>query len=173
MLLKGREGDRRFFMGFLAGLCAALFVLSFAGTSYILIRGLRFSVDEEELALAVKEKTILEAQQQAPELMAQLQEQLPAIVASMVPGTLSVSIGTTKFDLPPETVDMIKKQIGSLTSDTLKEKLNEVDVQPYATRLGDLAYDLVKSTLESEVRGRTFHLQANKWMSIPITVMTR
>lgn len=167
------KGDRRFFAGFCAGLAAALFVASFAATSFVLIRGLRFRVDREELALAVKERTRQEALKEFPDVLLQIEEEVPVMVQDMVPGKISLDFGPSRVEVPPAVIAAMRQELGKLTRDSLRSKLQSVDLNAYADKLADMAYDLVKTTLETEVNGRTFHLRANKWMSIPVTVQAQ
>lgn len=170
MLLKG---DRRFFVGLCAGLSSALFVVSFGVTSFLLLRGFRLSIDQEELALAVQEKARAEARRQLPDFLLQFEEQIPTMVQDMVPDKISLDLEQSKIEIPPAVISAMREEIGRLTRESIKGKLGSLDLTAYSDRLAEMAYDLVKTTLETEVNGRTFHVRANRWMSIPVTVMSR
>lgn len=170
MLLKG---DRRFFVGFCVGLSSALFVVSFAATSFLLVRGFKLRIDQEEIALAVKEKTREEAQRELPEFLLQLEQQIPTMVQDMVPGKISLDLEQSRIDIPPAVIAAMREELGRLTRESIKGRLGSLNLTAYSDRLADMAYDLVKTTLETEVNGRTFQLRANRWMSIPVTVMAQ
>ncbi|HAH96110.1 MAG TPA: hypothetical protein DCL69_04305 [Firmicutes bacterium] len=165
--------DRRFFAGLCVGLCAALFIIACLGTGYVMLYGFRFSIDEEELALAIKEKTEIQAKQELPGLLQQFEDQIPVLVEDMIPAEVSLDLGQARIELPPEAIAAIKQELGQLTRDSVNLQLKKLDLDQYANSLANMAYDLVKTTLETEVRGRTFRIQANRWMSIPVTVLAK
>lgn len=165
--------DRRFFAGLCVGLCTALFIITCIGTSYVMLCGFRFSIDEEELALAIKEKTKVQVKQELPGLLQQFEDQIPVLVEDMIPAEVSFDLGQARIELPPDAIAAIKQELGRLTRDSVNLQLKKLDLDQYADSLANMAYDLVKTTLETEVRGRTFRIQANRWMSIPVTVLAK
>jgi len=169
---KERKG-RRFFAGFCVGLCVALFIIIGLGTGYLMLYGFRFSIDEEELALAIKEKTEVQAKQELPGLLQQFGDQIPMLVEDMIPAEVSLDLGQARIELPPDAIAAIKQELGRLTRDSVNQQLKQLDLDQYVGSLAAMAYDLVKTTLETEVRGRTFRIQANRWMSIPVTVLAK
>jgi hypothetical protein len=169
---KGKSG-RRFFGGFCVGLFTALFLIAGLGTGYLMLYGFRFSIDEEELALAIKEKTEIQARQELPGLLKQFGDQIPVLVEDMIPAEVTLDFGQARIELPPDAIAAIKQELGRLTRDSVNQQLKKLDLEQYADSLATMAYDLVKTTLETEVRGRTFRIQANRWMSIPVTVLAK
>lgn len=169
---KGNSG-RRFFGGFCVGLFTALFLIAGLGTGYLMLYGFRFSIDEEELALAIKEKTEIQARQELPGLLKQFGDQIPVLVEDMIPAEVTLDFGQARIELPPDAIAAIKQELGRLTRDSVNQQLKKLDLEQYADSLATMAYDLVKTTLETEVRGRTFRIQANRWMSIPVTVLAK
>ncbi len=105
--------------------------------------------------------------------MQQFEDQIPVLVEDMIPAEVSLDLGQARIELPPEAIAAIKQELGKLTRDSVNLQLKKLDLDQYANSLANMAYDLVKTTLETEVRGRTFRIQANRWMSIPVTVLAK
>ncbi len=165
------ERNGRFFRGMLAGVFCTLFLLTAAGYYLLNVHGFSIFLDEEKLASTVRTKVQARAEQELPVILAKLTGDAGSIMLAKAESpNLTLEIGQKKVVLPPETMALLKEQFQAAASATLKDTVAGFDTAPYAGELAETAAQMVQETLAQEIYGRTFRFQANKWLSVPVTV---
>lgn len=174
-----KDGDReelpragkRYWQGVLTGVFGAVFLLTAAGSLMINGRGLSIFIDQERLTAGVRLRIAEKAREKIPGIISKIAGEAAAGLLGGAPGpNLALMIGSRRMDLPAQTVDYLREQLQTAAADALQETLAKQDFSPYADELADEAYRLVQRTLAEEVYGKTFRFQANRWLSLPVTV---
>lgn len=168
-------------MGFWAGLTlGGLIVLlfyTFILYAYVTVSGFRVTVDQENLAVLIKERVKAEVAKELPVLIGKIKDELPReIEANLVENfrDISIKIGDSgSIDLPPEAADVFRDEFRVLVEEAILDTLDHIELTPYIDDLGQAAYYLTVKTLQDEVIGRTYRFQAHRWLSVPITIVAQ
>ena len=83
---------------------------------------------------------------------------------------LTLELGGRRLALPTETTALMWNEFRDAAKESVQATLKDFDLSPYADELAEEAYQMVQKTLAEEVYGKTFRFQANRWLSLPVTV---
>lgn len=164
--------QRGFILGALAGVLATLCVLA-GGAAVLLQRGVRVDVDLEPLAAVVRERVTAEARSGLPELVSELESRVPELVAAEMAERMrtaaTVNIADFTLELPDSVTKLIQERLQEIVTEVVYECFAEFDSDWAAARLGEQAYDLVKTSLAAEVSATV--LQYRLFGRLPIPVL--
>lgn len=167
-----KSGRREFILGMLAGALATLCALA-VGAAVLLQRGVRVDVELEPLAALVREQVTVEARRGLPELVSELESRVPELVAAEMAGRMqsaaTINVADFTLELPDSVTKLIQDRLQEIVTEVVYECFTEFDSDWAADRLGEQAYELVKTSLASEV-SETF-VQYRLFGRVPIPVL--
>lgn len=175
-LERGREervrAAGRFWQGVIVGVFGVVLMVTAIGGHLLSGRGVSIFIDQEMLADAVRAKVRARAAQELPVMLARVADDaagrlLPAEGDAPV---LTLQFGERRLVLPVETTNLLWNEFRGVAKESVHEALADFDLSPYASELAEEAYLMVQKTLSEEVYGKTFRFQANRWLSLPVTV---
>lgn len=167
-----KSGRREFIRGALAGALVTLCVLA-GGALVFLQRGMRVDVDLESLAALVRERVTAEAQRGLPEMVSELEGRVPEMVAAemaeRMQSAATINVADFTLELPDSVTKLIQERLEAIVTEIVYECFAEFDSDWAASRLGDQAYELVKTSLAAEVS--QVALQYRLFGRVPVPVL--
>ncbi len=171
---KDKEGNgNKLWTGLFLGVFVSIFLYTVILYYFLGIAGLRIRFSQTDPATLIREQIKEEVALELDLLLEKLKIELPARIASSIQGLERIIIHFDDGDvsLPQEVVKNCKKEFQSLAEKTIISSLNEIDLRPYVEELGQASFELVRTTLEREVAGKTYFFPVARWLRIPITVV--
>lgn len=164
---------RNFVSGLLVGvfLCFGLI----AGLLYAFIeRGLTAHIDVGAIARETRGVIEGQAAQIIPGIIQQLKEQLPGQVASDLADqlmTASFTVYGVEFQIPDETLNVVRAQVEEIVAAEVSRNLDQVDVVEAVEVWGRSAEVMISEALSRELRGRRLPVRVHPslhWPAVPV-----
>lgn len=167
-----KSGRREFILGALAGALVTLCALA-GGAAVLLQRGVRVDVELEPLAALVREQVTAEARRELPELVSELESRVPEMVAAemaeRMQSAATINVADFTLELPDSVTKLIQDRLQEVVTEVVYECFAEFDSDWAAGRLGEQAYELVKTSLAAEVSETV--VQYRLFGRVPIPVL--
>jgi hypothetical protein len=173
MRSKGEEYvGGKFWTGVLTGVFATVFLMTLVGYYVIKVNGVAVAIDQNMMAKTVQEKVQAEVAKELPVLLTQVKQEVPKAIAKNMSDfdQVSIQIGSGKFPLPAEATQVFKEEFQGMAEKAVINTIDTFQVDPYVRQIGDASYTFVKKTLHDEILGKKFSFQANRWLTLPVTV---
>ncbi len=166
----------RYWNGVFTGVFIGCFFLCISILLIIRFQGLRVAVNPEQLAILVKTKVQTEAKKDIPRILEDIKKELPNEVYNHLEGLkglddLTIGFGQSQVKLPDEVIVGIKKEFNRIIEEAIINTLNNYNTIPYEERIGNDAYDMVKSIINQELIGKTYIIKTSQWLSVPIKIV--
>lgn len=174
---QGQSGsaETKFWLGLTIGVCSVLFLYTLVLYIGVGVIGFKITVDQENLAMMIKERVKTEVSRELPILVEKIKTELPMEIAANLQDfdRITIQIGDGAIPLPPEAGEVFKDEFKLLAEEAITGSLESMDLTPYIEDLGQAAYHLAEKTLSEEVIGKKYYFRANRWLTVPISVLAR
>lgn len=170
-----RKQSGRFWTGLFIGFFTAFFLMTLAGFYFVRVAGIQIAIDQENLAVMVKERVKAEVARELPVLMAQVKNEVPKAINANTKDLeeITLQIGNGRFPVPQAATKVIKEEFQGMANEAVQKSINEFCIDPYVQQIGDASYDLVKTTFQEEVAGKRFMVRVYRWLVFPVTVQAK
>lgn len=171
--------DRRsFFFGLAMGvfLFAALTVGSGLNLYDKASKGFTVELPAGDVAHLVAIKVRQQVDAQIPRLLARVRAEIPARMAGEVNGRLQnveISFAGRTFKLPVEVRSEIESKVTAAVKGSVEEIIDGLDASTLSAELAGQTEVMVRGSLVSEFREKTFVYQPWPWVSLPVTIKIR
>lgn len=161
----------RFWRGVIVGVFSVILLATAAGYYLLSGRGVSIFIDQEQLSAAVRAKVRARAAEELPIMLARVADDATGrLLAQGDAPVLSLELAGRRLALPVETTALLWNEFRGMAKESVETTLKDFDLSPYANELAEESYQMVQKALAEEVYGKTFRFQANRWLSLPVTV---
>ncbi|HBG16632.1 MAG TPA: hypothetical protein DDW93_07600 [Firmicutes bacterium] len=170
-----KKGSNGFWKGLTLGVFVSLFLSTTALYYYLGMVGFQINLDQSIPAILIRDQIKQEASLELSVLLEKLRIELPAAIRQNFQrlDRLMIRFEDGEVSLPREVGELVKKELQSIAEKSVFDSLTEIDLTPYIEELGQAALAQTRSTLDTEVAGKTYNFKANPWLTIPITIQAK
>jgi hypothetical protein len=169
---KVRLNKSPYWNGVMIGAFLGCFFMSITLFFFVQCQGLQFAINSEQLAQLVKAKVQTQAQQDIPQILEKIKQDLPGELPNHLEelDNLTIGIGNNQVKLPPELIAALKDEFNRVFEAALINTLNNYSTMASEKLIGKNTYEMVKGIIKREI-GKTYRINYSEWFSVPVKIV--